>query len=137
MSQVIKKICAKSEEGFSSPIYLGAEQRFIDALRGTNIHNLEEQYIIGVDCITTEYWQISDKGEEHIIEKMFSDGAQSNSKYYKLVITEYLDNINSSTADEKVIRVEQLYYNSLLVVTKEVKQKQDGNKKIIIEKIIR
>lgn len=137
MVNVIKKLCKKSEQGFSSPIYLGAEQRFVDALRGTNINNLEEQYIIGVDCITTEYWQTSDKGEEHVIEKIFTDGIQSNSKYYKLVIIEYTDVINAEITHEVVTRVEKLYYDSSLIVTKEIRQRQDGDKKVTIERIIK
>lgn len=153
MAEVIKQLKTKSNNSFSSPVYLGAEQRFIGPLRGSNIDNLEEQYILGVDCVTTEEWDSNTN--THIITKEFYDGTQTTSKYYKLVITEYLNignvvystianqtviisednNVNSTT--DVIIREEKLYYGNSLIATKTVKQRRVDNKVITTETVIR
>ena len=113
MAEVIKQIKTKSNDSFSSPIFLGAEQRFVGALRGnTGVDNLEEQYIIGVDCITTEEWN----GTSHKLTKEFRNSEQSTD-YYKLVI-EYNNEKNSGIENgiltvsevENLLRTETLYY---------------------------
>jgi hypothetical protein len=114
MAEVIKQIKTKSNDSFSSPIYLGAEQRFVGALRGSNVDNLEEQYIIGVDCVTKEEWD--DTNHKHTITKEFRKSDQSTN-YYKLVI-EYGAEQNSSLENgiatisdfENELRNEKLYY---------------------------
>ena len=80
MSSVIKQIKQKTGSEFSSSIHLGAEQRFVGALRQSHNDNLEEQSILGVDCVTTETWS----GDTHTITKEFHDGTQSTN-FYKLV----------------------------------------------------
>lgn len=79
-NSVIKQIKQKTDSGFSSSINLGAEQRYVGALRQSHNDNLEEQSILGVDCVTTETWS----GDTHTIVKEFHDGSQSTN-YYKLV----------------------------------------------------
>lgn len=112
MAEVIKQIKQKNNSSFSSPIYLGAEQRFVGALRGSNVDNLEEQYIIGVDCITTEEWNDT----THRIIKEFRNSEQSTS-YYKLII-EITNEQNSNIANgtltvsdfDDVVRTETLFF---------------------------
>lgn len=47
----------KTGSTYSDNIYFGAEQRFVSALRGTSNNNLEEQNILGMDCIITSEWE--------------------------------------------------------------------------------
>ena len=151
MADCIKQLKIKNNSSFSSPTFIGAEQRFVGALRGANVDNLEEQYIIGVDCVTTEEW--SSDMKTHMVTKEFHDSTQSNSNYYKLVIIEYLDkmiasgiasgimtvsddeNVNNSSDVE--IRRESLYFNETLVAVKTVTQKRVNEKVITTEKIER
>ena len=51
-ANVLKYFKRKKSGNYEEPVYIGAEQRFVSALRGTNNHNLEEQSILGHDCIT-------------------------------------------------------------------------------------
>ena len=103
--------------------------------------------------MTTEEWDSNTN--THIITKEFYDGTQTTSKYYKLVITEYLNignvvystianntviisednNINSTT--DVIIREEKLYYGNSLIATKTVKQRRVDNKVITTETVIR
>jgi hypothetical protein len=151
MAECIKQLKTLNGSSFSSPVYFGAEQRFIGAIRGANVDNLEEQYILGVDGVTTEEWDST--ANTHTITKEFYDGTQSNSKYYKLIIVEYLNNIVSSNItsgtmlvsdDENVnktsdvtIRTEKLYYGDTFIAEKTVKQKRVNGKVITTEKIQR
>ena len=119
-NSVIKQIRQKSDSGFSSSINLGAEQRFVGALRQSHNDNLEEQSILGVDCITTETWD----GDIHTIVKEFHDGTQSKN-FYKLVTvikdsdfdTVYIedgalviDDNNEAKSTFITIKTESLYY---------------------------
>lgn len=58
-ANIIKYLKRKKSGGYEEPVNIGAEQRFVTALRGTNNNNLEEQNILGSDCITTSYWKNS------------------------------------------------------------------------------
>ena len=145
MAEVIKQIKTKNNGSFSSPVFLGAEQRYVGALRGnTNVDNLEEQYIIGVDCITTEEW-----GDTfHKITKEFRNSEQSTD-YYKLVI-EYNNEVNSEIENgiltisevENLLRTETLLYidkneKENKVLEKVVTQIISENKIVTTEKINR
>ena len=52
---VINCIKTKTENGYEQDTYFGTEQRFIKALLNSNNKNLEEQMILGTDCITIEW----------------------------------------------------------------------------------
>ena len=54
-AEVIRYLKRKSSSGFESPTYLGAEQRFVSALRNSSVNNLEEQYILGTDTYIETY----------------------------------------------------------------------------------
>ena len=68
---VIKFLMTKGADGFSTPSYLGAEQYFVSALRGSKNNNLEEQYLMGVDCITTS-WPTAE-GVDRITKEYYND----------------------------------------------------------------
>lgn len=88
-TEVIRYLRRKNSDGFTEPItYLGAEQRFVNALRNSSLNNLEEQYILGTDTYTESY--LDDEGNE-VVEKSYhiNDGVHSITDYYKLVTTTY------------------------------------------------
>lgn len=91
MNKIIKQIRQKDGSTFSSPINLGAEQRYVGALRQSHNDNLEEQSILGVDCVTTEYWK---DDTTCVIKKEFHDGTQSTNFY---ILTTYIYNDNADS----------------------------------------
>ena len=95
---VIKSVQQKDSLGsYDSPVFLGAEQRFVGALRQSNNNNLEEQSILGLDCITTEY---VDENYTRIIKKEYRN-AEVTTDYYILDIEIYDDVENSSAYYEE------------------------------------
>lgn len=91
---VIKSVQQKDSQGsYNSPVFFGAEQRFVGALRQSNNNNLEEQSILGLDCITTEF--VNDD-YVRIIKKEYRN-ANVESDYYILDIEVY-DDTGSSNA---------------------------------------
>lgn len=83
-AEVVKYFREKGKNGFEDIItYLGAEQRFVGALRNTNLNNLEEQYIIGTDSYSESY---KDENNNDIIEISYhiNDATHSKTDYYKL-----------------------------------------------------
>lgn len=122
MNKIIKQIRQKDGSTFSSPINLGAEQRYVGALRQSHNDNLEEQSILGVDCVTTETWS----GTTRTIVKEFHDGTQSTNFYilttyiYNEIADSYVDgknlilsNIDFEVANEfKTIRKDILSYRN-------------------------
>ena len=67
-AKVIKYLRQKTgnDNSFDTINWFGAEQRFVSALRNSNVNNLEEQYIIGTETYTLEY---QDESENDIIDK--------------------------------------------------------------------
>ena len=76
-ANVLKYLKRKKSGKYEAPVYIGAEQRFVGALRGTNNNNLEEQNILGFDCITTSYWE----GTTFCEKREFHDGTKTNEFY--------------------------------------------------------
>lgn len=89
-AEVVRYFRRKTENGYDEPVtYLGAEQRFVNALRNSGVNNLEEQFIIGTDTYTTTY---VDNNGNTIIEKSFcktGSDPSATSNYYKLVTTKF------------------------------------------------
>lgn len=135
-TKVVKYLRRKSSDGFSEPItYLGAEQRFVGALRNSGVNNLEEQYIIGTDTYTVTY--LNDEGNE-IVEKSFCvDG--SNRNYYKLVTETLKEALNNDFFfDENQIKLpdnkEQVSFDEgeiLCCVGKEIFSEENNVLKIL------
>lgn len=95
-SNVVRYFRKKGNGGFSEPItYLGAEQRYVNALRNSGVNNLEEQFVLGTDTYTEVY---TDAEENIIVEKSFHVNSDSESAvysdYYKVKTTVYKDTIS-------------------------------------------
>ena len=91
-AEVIRYLRRKSSSGFESPTYLGAEQRFVGALRNSNVNNLEEQYILGTDTYSETY--VDEQGNK-IVETSYhiNDTMHSVTDYYKIISTTYTNGI--------------------------------------------
>ena len=91
-AEVIRYLRRKSSSGFESPTYLGAEQRFVGALRNSNVNNLEEQYILGTDTYSETY--VDEQGNK-IVETSYhiNDTIHSLTDYYKIISTTYTNEI--------------------------------------------
>lgn len=93
-SDVVRYFRKKISNGFEGVTYLGAEQRYVNALRNSGDNNLEEQYLLGTDTYTEVY---EDENENIIVEKSFhinSDEANPvYTDYYKIKTTVYKDSI--------------------------------------------
>ena len=87
-AEVIRYLRRKSSSGFESPTYLGAEQRFVGALRNSSVNNLEEQYILGTDTYSETY--VDEQGNK-IIETSYhiNDTMHSVTDYYKIISITY------------------------------------------------
>ena len=89
-AEVVRFFRRKSSTGYDSPTYLGAEQRFVGALRNSGVNNLEEQYILGTDTYTEKY---TDSDGNSVVEVSYhiNDSAHSSSNYYKMISITYKD----------------------------------------------
>ena len=87
-AEVIRYLRRKSSSGFESPTYLGAEQRFVGALRNSSVNNLEEQYILGTDTYSEAY---TDEQGNKIVETSYhiNDAMHSVTDYYKIISITY------------------------------------------------
>ena len=89
--EVIKYLRRKEDGSLNSPIsWLGAEQCFVGALRGSNLNNLEEQSLLGPDTYTLFY---KDANDNEIIEKHYcatnTSSVADKKNYYKVISTIY------------------------------------------------
>ena len=88
--QVIKEIRRKDAEGnFEEPVKISVDQKFVGSLLNSHNNNLEEQAILGVDCLDIE-WQDDNVG---YITRRFVDAQHteeiSDDGYYILFIEDY------------------------------------------------
>lgn len=93
---IVTEIRQKTSGGFETPVKLGANQRFVSALLNSHNNNLEEQSILGVDCLETS-WSVNDV--DYITKKFYNGDltSVSNNGYYILFITDYTN--SEATAD--------------------------------------
>ena len=85
---VIKEIRQKTPTGFSGPIKIGPEQKYVSALLNSHNNNLEEQLILGLDCLTVQW----EDGDVIYTTKKFFDGntaTVSSDGYYILFTADY------------------------------------------------
>lgn len=68
---VISKLSKKSSTGFDTPYPIGTDAKYISGIRGTHVNNIEEQFLIGFDCITTT--EILEDGTEFIVQEFRDD----------------------------------------------------------------
>lgn len=93
---IVTEIRRKTSGGFETPVKLGANQRFVGALLNSHNNNLEEQSILGVDCLETS-WSVNDV--DYVTKKFYNGDltSVSNNGYYILFITDYTN--SEATAD--------------------------------------
>ena len=68
---VISKLSKKSSTGFETPYPIGTDAKYISGVRGTHVNNIEEQFLIGFDCITTT--EILEDGTEFVVQEFRDD----------------------------------------------------------------
>ena len=68
---VISKLSKKSSTGLDTPYPIGTDAKYISGVRGTHVNNIEEQFLIGFDCITTT--EILEDGTEFVIQEFRDD----------------------------------------------------------------
>ena len=68
---VISKLSKKSSTGFDTPYPIGTDAKYISGVRGTHVNNIEEQFLIGFDCITTT--KILEDGTEFVVQEFRDD----------------------------------------------------------------
>lgn len=93
---IVTEIRRKTSGDFETPVKLGANQRFVSALLNSHNNNLEEQSILGVDCLETS-WSVNDV--DYVTKKFYNGDltSVSNNGYYILFITDYTN--SEITAD--------------------------------------
>ena len=68
---VISKLSKKSSTGFDTSYPIGTDAKYISGVRGTHVNNIEEQFLIGFDCITTT--EILEDGTEFVVQEFRDD----------------------------------------------------------------
>ena len=68
---VFSKLSKKSSTGFDTPYPIGTDAKYISGVRGTHVNNIEEQFLIGFDCITTT--EILEDGTEFVVQEFRDD----------------------------------------------------------------
>ena len=68
---VISKLSKKNSTDFDTPYPIGTDAKYISGVRGTHVNNIEEQFLIGFDCITTT--EILEDGTEFVIQEFRDD----------------------------------------------------------------
>ena len=68
---VISKLSKKNSAGFDTPYPIGTDAKYISGVRGTHVNNIEEQFLIGFDCITTT--EILEDGTEFVVQEFRDD----------------------------------------------------------------
>lgn len=102
---IVTEIRRKSSGVFETPVKIGAEQRFVKSLLNSHNNNLEEQSILGLDCLTATW---VDNDITYITKKFFNGDLSSVSSdgYYILFIEDYS---NSHDNDEYYFKNQGLF----------------------------
>lgn len=83
-AEVVRYLRKKTNGGYTeAPTYLGSEQKFVGALRNSNDNNLEEQFLLGTDCLTTS-WEENGNSyirKEYFVQDTGDDDSQKLSSY--------------------------------------------------------
>lgn len=85
---IVTEIRRKTSGVFETPVKIGAEQRFVKALLNSHNNNLEEQSILGLDCLTATW---VDNDITYTTKKFFNGDLSSisNDGYYILFEEDY------------------------------------------------
>lgn len=79
-ANIIKSLQVKKARGFYAPVFLGTDPYLVGAIRGTSLNNLEEEMILGMDCITTS-WE-ENNGTKKSIKEFRREDIHQN--YYRI-----------------------------------------------------
>ena len=90
-AEVVRFFRRKSSTGYDSPTYLGAEQRFVGALRNSGVNNLEEQYILGTDTYTEKY---TDSDGNSVVEVSYHIKTELETKISFLMMERFISLMN-------------------------------------------
>jgi hypothetical protein len=95
---IIKTLRVKDDGGgfpASGSYPLGAEQRFVSAIRNSNNNNLEEQFLMGTDSISTS-WQDTVDNKKVIKTKIeYRKDISNPTNFYVLEIVDYEIDVDS------------------------------------------
>lgn len=83
--RVITSLRRKGDDGMGIPFPLGAAARNVTGIRGTSVNNIEEQFLIGYDCITKT--EMQSNGIEIITQECRKPTETKN--YYIIETTYY------------------------------------------------
>lgn len=132
---VLKYLKRKKSGKYDDPVvYIGAEQRFVSPMRGSNNNNLEEQNILGVDFIATSHWDAN--GTTLITRQEFRNDA-TVSEYYVLEIYKYNapGGGGEFTDNELILNSNKIYFKDIgMVIEDDQAEFQNGtiNNQVII-----
>lgn len=95
---IVKTLRVKDAGGdfpASSSFPIGAEQRFVSAIRNSNNNNLEEQFLMGTDLISTS-WQDTVDDKDVIKTRIeYRKDIQNPTDFYVLEIVDYEIDVES------------------------------------------
>lgn len=119
---IVKELTRKGTNGdFETPVPIGTEQKFVSPLLNSQNNNLEEQSLLGVDCVTT-IWEetVDDVTIVKTVKKFYNaaDGAAVPNKFYILFITE-LKTLPTLTSTYTEVRKEILRFRTTASVVDE------------------
>lgn len=84
-AEVVRYLRKKTNGDYTeAPTYLGSEQKFVGALRNSSDNNLEEQFLLGTDCLTTSWMDDGNNihiRKEYYIQDTGDDDSQKLSSY--------------------------------------------------------
>lgn len=99
-TQVLTRLRERTSTGFDSPVLIGSAARLISGVRGTTVNNIEENFLLGCDCITTRK-TLSD-GTLKIRQEFRSDNVNEN--YYYIITFHYTKpSLMSHWIDDKTL----------------------------------
>lgn len=103
-ANVVKFLKRKINGNYEEAVHIGAEQQFVSALRNSNNNNLEEQTLLGLDCVETGAWI----GTVYHVVKEFHDGSKTKGFYL-------LDSLIYNAVSDSQIAGEEIQFNSNVV----------------------
>lgn len=127
---IVTEIRRKTSGGFETPVKLGADQRFVSALLNSHNNNLEEQSILGVDCLETS-WSVNDI--DYVTKKFYNGDltSVSNKGYYILFITDYT---NSEATADYYFESDGIYFPVYETSGASFDENSDGNFALLCDK---
>jgi len=127
---IVTEIRRKTSGGFETPVKLGADQRFVSALLNSHNNNLEEQSILGVDCLETS-WSVNDI--DYVTKKFYNGDltSVSNNGYYILFITDYT---NSEATADYYFENDGIYFPVYETSGASFDEKSDGSFALLCDK---